>query len=83
MLLIKVITISVLFTFWFIYQSRLAEKLKLNFKPFNCDICLPFWVSLVLYWLPLDIINVFFCALISAVFTPFIKNFFVNLYFKK
>lgn len=83
MLLFKIIVISILFNFWFIHQSRMPVKLKIDYKPFNCDICLPMYVAAGLYFASESVINFFFVIIISATLSPFIKNFFINLYFKK
>ena len=48
MAMIKVLIASVTFTLYFVTFARLHIKFKLNFKPFNCEVCLPFYVALVL-----------------------------------
>lgn len=50
--MIKVVMASVLFSLYFITFSKLYLKFKLNFKPFNCEVCLPFYVALVLLFCP-------------------------------
>ena len=43
---------SVTFTLYFVTFAQLYKKFKLNFKPLNCEVCLPFYVALVLLFCP-------------------------------
>lgn len=82
MILIKIIITSVLFCFWFIHQAKLPEKLKINYKPFNCEVCLPIYISALFYLCNEWTLNLILVCIVSAVISPFIKNFLINLYFK-
>lgn len=62
---------AALLSFYFIEMARLHKKWKLDFKPFNCLVCLPAWVALALYLMPqivTDIVIVMFGAAILSVF---------------
>ena len=62
---------AALFSFYFIEMARLHKKWKIDFKPFNCLVCLPAWVALALYLMPqivTDIAIVMFGAAILSVF---------------
>jgi hypothetical protein len=68
---------SALFSYYFIEMGRFPLKWKMNFKPFNCLVCLPAWVSLVLYMLPIEateIIIVMFASAILAVLFKTLMN---------
>ena len=43
---------AVLAAFYFISVARLHQRLKLDFKPFSCGLCLSVWVALLLLVLP-------------------------------
>lgn len=79
---ISIILAANLFTFYAITQSRLFEKWKLNFKPFNCPLCMTAWTGLALYLLP-DYVTYGTLAMFgSGVFAPYFKNFLINIYNK-
>ena len=62
---------AALLSFYFIEMARLHKKWKIDFKPFNCLVCLPAWVALALYLMPqivTDIAIVMFGAAILSVF---------------
>jgi hypothetical protein len=68
---------SSLFSYYFIEMGRFPLKLNLNFKPFNCLVCLPAWVALALYMLPIEateIIIVMFASAILAVLFKTLMN---------
>jgi len=68
---------SALFSYYFIEMGRFTLKWKLNFKPFNCLVCLPAWVALALYMLPIEateIIIVMFASAILAVLFKTLMN---------
>jgi hypothetical protein len=50
--MIKVLIASVTFTLYFVTFARLHIKFKVNFKPLNCEVCLPFYVALILLFCP-------------------------------
>ena len=47
MLLTKVVIASLFSVFYIIDMARLPERLKVNFKPFNCNVCLSFWICVI------------------------------------
>jgi hypothetical protein len=77
---ISIILAANLFTFYFITQSRLNEKWKLNFKPFNCPLCLTAWVGLLLFLLPNIVTSGVLAMFGSGVLAPYVKNFLINIY---
>ena len=80
---IEVIITANLFTFYFINQARFPEKWNINFKPFNCTMCLSAWSSLLIYFIPSYIQYPILITFASGVSAPLIKNFLTNLYFSK
>jgi hypothetical protein len=68
-LLLNIIA-SALLSFYFIEMGRFHKKWNLDFRPLNCLVCLPAWLGLALYFLPIVIthaIIVMFGAAILAV----------------
>lgn len=75
--LLLTIIAAALFSFYFIEFARFHKKLKIDFKPFNCLVCLPAWTGLALYFLPsfiTEIIIVMFSAAILAVLLKTLMN---------
>lgn len=83
MLLIKIFLGSIFFVFYFIDMARIPERWKLNFKPFNCHMCLSVWTAIILYWLPYWITDLILVCFMSGVFAPLFKNFMYNIFFPK
>ena len=83
MLLIKTVLASVFLVFYFIDMTRLPEKLKLNFKPINCNLCLSFYVAIILYIVPVWVLNCVLVASVSGVIAPLFRNLMMNIFYKK
>ena len=78
MAMIKVICASVLFTLYFITFARLHIKFKVNIRPFNCELCLPVYVALILLFCP-EIVSdwvivIFFSGISSCLLARLIYN---------
>lgn len=80
MKIFEVILAANFFSFYFIVQNNFAQKWKLNFKPFNCTLCLTAWIGLILYILPLWATEAMLCMFGAGVISPFFRNFLNNLY---
>jgi hypothetical protein len=80
MKIIEVILAANFFSFYFIVQNNFPQKWKLNFKPFNCTLCLTAWIGLILYILPLWATEAMLCMFGAGVIAPFFRNFLNNLY---
>jgi hypothetical protein len=78
--IIKIILAANFFSFYFIVQNNFPQKWKLNFKPFNCTLCLTAWAGLALYLLPNLITDAVVCMFGAGVIAPFFRNFLNNLY---
>lgn len=79
---VKIVSAAVLFTVWFITLNRFPERWNINYKPFNCEMCLSAWVAIALFFLPTittEIALVMFSASIAA---PLFRNFITNLHRK-
>jgi hypothetical protein len=83
MLLLKIVIASLLFVFYFIEMARLPEKLKINFKPFNCNMCLSVYVAIALYFVPVMVLNCVLVAFVAGVSAPLFRNLMNNIFFKK
>ena len=83
MLTIKTILAVILTVFYFIDMGRFPDKWKINFKPFNCHMCLSFYLAVVYYWLPAELLNMLLVAFASGVAAPLFRNLMNNVFFKK
>ena len=68
------IVASALFSFYFIEMGRFHLKLKINFRPFNCLVCLPAWIALALYLLPMYVTDVIIVMMGAAIFSVLLKT---------
>jgi hypothetical protein len=83
MLLLKIVIASLFSVFYLIDMARLPEKLKVNFKPFNCNMCLNVYVAIALYFVPVMVLNCVLVAFVAGVSAPLFRNLMVNIFFKK
>jgi hypothetical protein len=83
MSILEVILTSNIITFYWIHQGRFPEKLDLQFKPFNCDICLSAWIGAILYFLPSYVQYPLLALFGSGMIAPFFRNFLTNIYYYK
>ena len=74
MAMIKVLIASVTFTLYFVTFARLHIKFKLNFKPLNCEVCLPFYVALVLLFCPESISEIVIVLFGGGILTALIAR---------
>jgi hypothetical protein len=73
MILLNILA-SALFSYYFIEMGRFPLKLKLNFRPFNCLVCLPAWVALALYLLPIEVTEIIIVMFGSAILAVLFKT---------
>jgi len=83
MLLLKIVIATLFSVFYLIDMARLPEKLKVNFKPFNCNMCLSVYVAIALYLLPVVVLNCVLVAFVAGVSAPLFRNLLNNIFFKK
>ena len=83
MFLIKVVIASLFSVFYLIDMARMPERLKVNYKPFNCNMCLSVYVAIALYLLPTIVLNCVLVAFVSGVSAPLFRNLLKNIFFKK
>lgn len=72
-LLLEIIA-AALFSFYFIEMGRFHKKWHIDFKPFNCLVCLPAWVALILYWLPFYVTEMILVMMGAAILSVLIKT---------
>lgn len=77
-----IIIAAICFSLFFIEIHRYPEKLKINFKPFNCSSCLASWIALALYFLPAIVTDIMFLMFVSGVLAP-IARMVMNWLWKK
>jgi len=80
MQIIETILAANFFSFYFIVQNDFPRKWNINYKPFNCTLCLTAWVGLLLYFLPIQVTDAVVCMFGAGVIAPFFRNFLNNLY---
>jgi ABC-type transporter Mla maintaining outer membrane lipid asymmetry permease subunit MlaE len=73
MILLNILA-SALFSYYFIEMGRFPLKWKMNFKPFNCLVCLPAWVALALYLLPIEVTEIIIVMFGSAILAVLFKT---------
>lgn len=73
MILLNILA-SALFSYYFIEMGRFPLKCKLNFRPFNCLVCLPAWVALALYLLPIEVTEIIIVMFGSAILAVLFKT---------
>lgn len=83
MITFKIVLTVLLSVFYFIDMGRFPEKWNINFKPFNCHMCLAFYIGVVYYFLPLVLLNMLLVCFASGVSAPLFKNLMNNIFFKK
>jgi hypothetical protein len=69
-----IIIAAVCFSLFFIEIHRYPERLKINFKPFNCGSCLAAWTALTLYLSPKIVTDIFLVMFVSGVIAPIARN---------
>ena len=83
MLLLKIVIATLFSVFYIINMARLPEKLKVNYKPFNCNMCLSVYIAIALYFLPVMVLNCVLVAFVAGVSAPLFRNLMNNIFFKK
>lgn len=71
---IKILIASVGFTLWFITFANLPHKLRLAFKPFNCEVCLPIYITIVLLFLPMIVAEVVALCTWGSILSAYIAH---------
>lgn len=72
--MIKVLIASVTFTLYFVTFAQLHIKFKLNFKPLNCEVCLPFYIALILLFCPEIVSEIVIVLFGGGILTPLIAR---------
>lgn len=72
-LLLEIIA-AAFFSYYFIEMGRFHKKWHIDFKPFNCLVCLPAWVALILYWLPFYVTEMILVMMGAAILSVLIKT---------
>jgi len=78
-ILLKILAAGLL-SFYFIEMARFHKKWKIDFKPFNCLVCMPAWIGLGLYWLPLYITEIIIVMMGAAIFSVLLKTLMTKAY---
>ena len=78
-LLLEIIA-AALFSFYFIEMARFHKKWKIDFKPFNCLVCMPAWVALILYWSPFWITEMILVMMGAAIVAVLLKTLMTKAY---
>lgn len=78
-LLLKILAAG-LFSYYFIEMARFSKKWRLDFKPFNCIVCLPAWIALALYFLPFYVTEIIIVMMGAAIFSVLLKTLMTKAY---
>jgi len=73
---IELILLAISLSYVWVYRLGLWPKLKLTFKPFNCEVCLSGWLTIALCYF--EGVNVPLCVgngALAMVLTPIFINF--------
>jgi hypothetical protein len=71
---------SLTFTFWWVNMSGIPARLKLPAKPFRCDICVPIYTTVAMWWAPDWVPSLISTAFGGAILAPFVRNFLHNVH---
>lgn len=71
---ISILIASVGFTLWFITFANLPHKLRLAFKPFNCEVCLPIYITIALWFMPSIVAEIVAVATWGAIASAYIAH---------
>jgi hypothetical protein len=69
------ITAAIAFTLYWVEFAELYVKFRLNFRPFNCSVCLAAWVGLALYFLPIEVSEAVCAMFIPGCLAPLIQKY--------
>ena len=83
MLSLKIVIATLFSVFYIIDMARLPERFNVNFKPFNCNMCLSVYIAIALYFLPVMVLNCVLVAFVAGVSAPLFRNLMNNIFFKK
>jgi hypothetical protein len=73
---------GITFAIFFVEIHKFHVKLRLNFKPFNCSSCLSAWTTLILYFIPENIVTPIAYMFTAGVITPLFEMFMNYLWSK-
>lgn len=73
MILLNILA-AALFSYYFIEMGRFHKKWKIDFRPFNCLVCLPAWVALALYLLPVYVTEMIIAMMGAAILSVLLKT---------
>lgn len=73
MILLNILA-AALFSYYFIEMGRFHKKWRIDFRPFNCLVCLPAWVALALYLLPVYVTEVIIAMMGAAILSVLLKT---------
>jgi Na+/melibiose symporter-like transporter len=65
-----VLLAGIMFSIFFVEVHKFHVKWKLNFRPFNCASCLSAWVTLGLYFVPLEAVTPIGLMFTAGVLAP-------------
>ena len=71
---ISVLVASIGFSLWFITFANIPQKWNIAFKPFNCEVCFPIYVTVVLLFCPTIVSEVLAICSWSAIATAYIAH---------
>ena len=71
---LQILFAAILSAVYFIEMARMHKVLRIDFRPFNCLVCLPAWVALALYWLPSYVTEILIVMMGAAILSVLINT---------
>jgi hypothetical protein len=80
---LQILFAAILAAVYFIEMARMHKALRLDFRPFNCLMCLSTWLALGFQFVPSFVLTFIICSCLAGALVTPIKNFIQNINFRK
>jgi hypothetical protein len=80
---LQILFAAILAAVYFIEMARMHKALRLDFKPFNCLMCLSTWLALAFQFVPFYALTFIIVSCLAGALVNPIKNFIQNINFKQ
>ena len=80
---LQILFAAILAAVYFIEMARMHKALRLDFKPFNCLMCLSTWLALSFQFVPSFALTFIIVSCLAGALVNPIKNFIQNINFTK
>jgi hypothetical protein len=80
---LQILFAAILSAVYFIEMARMHKALRIDFKPFNCLMCLSTWLALAFQFVPSFALTYIIVSCLAGAMVNPIKNFIQNINFTK